>query len=344
MTRKTLQTILVVGMVLLAGCAGGLSGSPTTALGEEADGVDGGAGGTDGGAGTVAFYISDQPNAIEDFEHLNVTISQVGLQQAGGDVADETETEADDPETETEEDDSETETEEDEPEASEDDESSGWLEQDVDNRTVDLTELLGDNATMLAEFDLPNGTYNKVFVHVSQVEATLETGETVNVKLPSEKLQLNKQFKVGNGESVDFVFDIAVHKAGNSGKYILRPVIGESGTDVPIERVDDDDEGDDRDVETGINASFLGEVAPGENATVSVANASGAVVNATVTVNGDRVGTTDADGTVTFAVPDGEELEVEIQHDDAEAELEREFEDKDEAADSTRAPTATPAS
>jgi hypothetical protein len=44
------------------------------------------------------------------------------------------------------------------------------------------------------------------------------------------------------------VFDISVFEAGNSGKYILKPVVGESGTgdDVEIRDVDEeDDEGDD---------------------------------------------------------------------------------------------------
>jgi hypothetical protein len=145
----------------------------------------------------------------------------------------------------------ETEMDEEEDEA-DDAERSGWVTYDVDNRTIDLTEYQGANATLLQNLTVPNGTYDKVFVYVSGIDATLDSGESVNVKLPSSKLHVNKQFTVGNGESVDFVFDITVFKAGNSGKYILKPVVGQSGTDVPIEtpdrgeREDRGERGDDR--------------------------------------------------------------------------------------------------
>ncbi len=148
--------------------------------------------------GTVSFYISDEKNAIGDFRHLNVTISRVGFERTGG-------------------------------------ESGGWVEFSAGNTTLDLTTLQGENATLVNAYRLPNATYGKVFVHVSEVNATLENGEHVRVKLPSEKLQLNDNFTVTDGSEVNFVFDITVVKAGNSGKYVLKPVISESGTTVPIE-------------------------------------------------------------------------------------------------------------
>jgi len=351
MTRTALYTVLVAGMVLLAGCAGGISGTPT---GGDGDGAP-----TPGDTGTVSFYISDEPNAIGDFDHLNVTITAVGFQQVDGgeDVEDETaepeteasgnetaEPDADEPETEEGENEAagqddesgppENETEA--PEADDDDGESGdWVEYEVEDRTVDLTNLRGANATMLDQFDVPNGTYTKVFVYVDGVNATLENGERVNVKLPSEKLHINERFAVENGSDVDFVFDIAVHKAGQSGKYILKPVISQSGTDVTIERVEDDDGDEDRgpdgdEAEADLEAAFVGRVAPGENATVEVTRRGEPVENATVAVDAERVGTTDADGRLTFAVPDGEEIELTVQSDEAEAELEREFESERE--------------
>jgi hypothetical protein len=182
-----------------------------------------------------------------------------------------------------------------------------------------------------------------VFVYVSEINATLDNGEQVNVKLPSEKLQLNKEFTVGNGEAVDFVFDITVKKAGNSGKYILQPVVSESGTSDQVEirdvDADDDEErddrgkdddrndqrDDDRDTDEALNASFVGAVTQGENATVQVRDDGTAVENASVVVNGEQVGTTDADGELTFVVPDDRELDVEITAGDRETELERMF-------------------
>ncbi|QZY00896.1 DUF4382 domain-containing protein [Halobaculum rubrum] len=257
------------------------------------------------GQSSMDFYLSDEQNAMGDFAHLNVTVTTVGLHRAG--------------------------------------DEGGWVEKDVDDRSVDLTTLLGANATKLGTFGVDNGTYDKVFVHVDGIDATLENGDSVNVKLPSNKLQLNTEFTVGDGEEVDFVYDMSVFKAGNSGKYILKPVVSESGTgdEVPIEDVDETDSDDDSDEEADeLNASFVGNVTVGENATVEVTRNGSAVENATVEVtqeiDGDETTetlTTDANGTVSFAVDaNATELSVEATAgDDGEAEIEREFETEEES-------------
>ena len=339
MRRHGLAAILIATLVVLAGCTGGVGPGvgPSDDTTEMAT-TDG------GGSGTVQFYISDQPSAIGDFEHLNVTITQVGFQQADGDEMETNETaESDGTETnETAESDG-TEMNEtadaDDADDADADESDDWETYDVENRTVDLTRLQGANATQLTSVNVSNGTYSKVFVYVSEINATLENGERVNVKLPSEKLQLNTEFTVGNGEAVDFVFDITVKKAGNSGKYVLQPVVSESGTsdDVEIRDVDADDDdrgtddpGDDPndqrdDDRAELNASFVGAVTQGENATVRVLDDGSAVENASVAVNGEAVGTTNAEGELTFVVPDDRELDVEITAGDREAELDRRF-------------------
>jgi uncharacterized GH25 family protein len=280
MTRQALHAIVVASIVLLAGCAGGIANSPTPDTGQTDS-----APATD--AGTVAFYISDEENAIDDFRHLNVTVTRVGFERASAD-------------------------------------GGGWVEREVDNETVDLTELKGPNATLVDEYNVPNGTYSKVFIHVDEVNATLQNGQQVRVKLPSEKLQIQKEFTVENGSEANFVFDIAVHKAGNSGKYILKPVISESGTDVPIKSIDDAER------EGELNVTVVGNVSQGEDATVEVTCNGQPVANATVTVNDEAVGTTDADGRITFEVPREEELEVDVTKADAEGELEIEFETEDE--------------
>ena len=396
MNRKPVATVLVAALVVLAGCSGGISGPPGGSAddGSTLTDAQAAAGGTDSSTGTVNLYISDEENAIGDFEHLNVTITRVGLKPAGDEVddADDNETadvdadddnetddseetdagdeitdETDDTETATstatstnttetdaaDADDSDDGDEADEGEEAEDDaeaddgdadsddgddsDDGEWVEYEVDNRTVDLTRLQGANATKLSSLDAPNGTYEKVFVYVSDVNGTLKDGSDQRVKLPSGKLQLNSEFTVGEGESVDFVFDITAIKAGQSGKYILKPVISESGTDVEIDRVDDDDDGDGDDegdddredrTESALNATFADDVAPGENATLRVTENGSAVQNATVEVDDGPTGTTDANGEYVVSIPDdAEELEVAVAHDDAETELEFEFED-----------------
>lgn len=305
MARHSLRTLFVASVVVLAGCAGGVSDAPgsptadatdpdtastTTADGNQTDTAPTAA--ADGG--TVAFYLSDEKNAIGEFRHLNVTVTRVGFERRAAD-------------------------------------GGGWVEREVDNATVDLTKLQGANATLVDEYDLPNGAYGKVFVHVGEVDATLQNGEQVRVKLPSEKLQLTTEFTVDNSSAVDFVFDITVHEAGKSGKYVLKPVVGESGTDIPIEPAGDEERRE------GLSLQFVGDVSPGENVTVGVTRGGEAVANATVLVNGDEVGTTAADGRITVEVPREETVTVEAKQDDDQAELEVEFERGGEGEDEERA-------
>ncbi|MBZ6494924.1 DUF4382 domain-containing protein [Natrinema longum] len=251
MNGRTIQLILVATLVAIAGCAGGMGGGLRTDSADDSSVTDSSA-----GTGTAAFYVSDEPNAIDDFEHLNVTITEVGFKK-GGELSDgsdgdaETESEADDAENET---DGEREerTEGDQKADDErDEEGDEWTEYDVDERTVDLTELKGSNASMIDEFELPAGDYETVFIYVSDTEGVLTDGSTTRVKLPSSKLQLDRKFTIGDNESVDFVYDIAPHKAGKSGKYILKPVISQSGTGDDVEIDDVGEETKDEDDEKG---------------------------------------------------------------------------------------------
>jgi len=326
--KRTVVALATALLVVTAGCAA-TPGTGTPATDGGTDGGDGApttdsTGGTDADSGTVNFYVSDQPNDMDDFEHLNVTITQVQFHLV--DAADtESADEMDLNETATP-----VETDDNETEEDEESEDGRWVTREVNATDVDLSQLRGPNATLLEQFDLPAGEYNKIHMEVSEVNGTLTNGESANVKLPSEKLQLNSQFTVENGSEVDFVYDVTVQKAGNSGKYVLKPVVSESGTDVMIERVDDEREDDDR----SISASFLGNVSAGENVTVRVTENGSAVENATVMVDGEAAGSTDANGEYVLSVPsDAEELEVEVEDGDAEAELEAEFDEDDEADD-----------
>lgn len=393
MVPRTVTALAVVAMLLLAGCSGGIdtnanasagSGSTTGSTGGSTGtasttaGSSGSAGGAGASAnGSVNFYVSDQKNAIGDFEHVNVSISAIKLHRAGGSTGDETDSSANA-------------TDATEANATADvnasasvDASSdgnasgtasgsssvnlsmgvnvssptptssisttassesaadstggdagGWVTYHVDNVSVDLTELQGPDAVKLSSFGVPQGKYTKVVVEVSHVDATLNDGQKTTVKLPSNKLQLNKGFTVGDGQAVNFVFDITVHEAGRSGKYVLKPVIGQSGTDheVALNVVGDvtkgatgghgkgnahskGTHGDDASNETdasnagrgsdsgSLNATFVGDVTSGENATVRVTRNGTPVENASVQVDGDVVATTDSNGEAAVPVP-----------------------------------------
>lgn len=322
MPRNAVLAVAMAALLVLAGC-GASVGPGATEASQPAE-----------GSGTVNFYVSDQQNAIEDFEHLNVTVTMVGFHKADADdeeAEDDEETE-DDEEAETEEDEeAENETDEAENETAENEPDDGdWVTREVDNVTVDLTELQGSNATLIESMELPNGTYDAVFIHVSDVNATLTDGSHPDVKLPSEKIQLHQEFTVGDGEEVDFVFDITVFERGTQG-YILKPVASESGTgdDVEIDEVDDEAREDE------LNVSVDGNVSAGEDVTVVVSHDGEAVENATVEVDGEAVGQTNADGELVVTIPeDSEEIEIEATAGEREGSYEAEFgEDESDAAE-----------
>lgn len=161
----------------------------------------------DDGAGTGGFnlYISDQPADIDSFEYLNVTVSEVRVfkESSESDEATSNRTNATN-------------------------QSEEGFESFSISETVDLTRLKGDNATSILETDLEAGNYTKIELEASGIDATVD-GSQVEVKLPSEKLQLTKSFTISANQTTEFVFDIHVVQRGNQG-YVLRPVISQSGT------------------------------------------------------------------------------------------------------------------
>lgn len=238
--RTFVATTAGVGTTLLAGCSGGSSG-----------GGDGGSGST----GTFRLLISDQPAAIEDFDSLDVTLSSARVFRAEEDeevtTGTVTETTAEDTESTADEaDDSETEDDD------EDEDSEGFVEFDLDSATIDLTEVLGDRAISVLDGELEEGRYSGIELRVASAEGVVD-GETVDVKVPSNRLRIVKPFEIAADEELDFVFDINVIKKGPRNGYNLLPVIGKSGVagkDVDVEEVEsedsEDDEGDEDGMET----------------------------------------------------------------------------------------------
>lgn len=103
---------------------------------------------------------------------------------------------------------------------------------ELDNTTVDLTELIGRNAMIVSETNLTPGKYTKIELYVEEVNATLNNSENniyADVKVPSGKLMITKFFEINSGETTSFVFDINVVQKGNKEEYNLHPVISESG-------------------------------------------------------------------------------------------------------------------
>jgi hypothetical protein len=144
--------------------------------------------------GNFAFLVSDEVNDIGDFEQLNISISRVILHLTG--------------------------------------DNKKIIEFEPAVQAVDLTELQGNRAQEIWRGNIPEGEYSKVFLEVSEVSGILlESGNEIEIKLPSGKLQISKPFEVESDKVTNFVYDLTVVKAGNSGQYILKPQVSQSGAD-----------------------------------------------------------------------------------------------------------------
>jgi len=232
------------------------------------------------------LLISDDVNAIGDFESLVVTISSVGVHKAG--------------------------------------EDGGWLEFPPDTEELDLVPLQEENAQEIWDGTLPDGEYTNVFVYVSAINGTLNNDDPVEVKLPSDKLHINTHFSIPEDSPVNFVFDLSVVAAGNeqSGiEYILKPVVSESGPDQEFTEVSPPEA-----EEEELDLELQGDVAPGETVTLLVTFEEEPVDGAEVEVNGEEIGATGDDGTISFTIPeDADELEIEVKKGEQEGELEVEL-------------------
>lgn len=145
--------------------------------------------------GNFVFLISDDVNAIEDFESVNVSISKVSLKKSG--------------------------------------DSGQLVEFEPELSEVDLTQVQGDKTQEIWRGSVPEGEYNQVSIEVSEVMGILkETGEAVEIKLPSQKLHIAKNFDVSADDLTTFTYDLTVVATGSpqSGiNYILKPQADQSG-------------------------------------------------------------------------------------------------------------------
>jgi hypothetical protein len=100
---------------------------------------------------------------------------------------------------------------------------------------VDILSYQNTDYLLTLNRNVPVGTYNKVRLEVSDVRAVGGDcdADGIEIKLPSGKIDLNPRgtFQVVKGEALAIRLDIdakksfLLHKAGNSGKCIFRPVI-----------------------------------------------------------------------------------------------------------------------
>ncbi len=145
--------------------------------------------------GNFVFYVSDAPNDIGDFSRLVLTIDSIELKPRDG---------------------------------------GKWILITPVESQADLVQLPGNLASELWRGDVPVGHYSAVFLNVSAIDGVLQQpGATADIMLPSERLHITTDFSVDEGSTTTFVFDITVHRTGQSAgsaRYVLSPQASESGT------------------------------------------------------------------------------------------------------------------
>jgi len=148
--------------------------------------------------GNFAFYISDEQNAIGDFQSLDLSVSKVRLYKEDG----------------------------------------GWVEFVPETKEVDLTLLQGDLAQQVWRGDIPQGQYTEIFLYITDASGILDnTGGMINIVITGNRLHLDMPFEVSDAPLTEFVYDITVIAASGGG-YNLQPVKGESGTGKTIRKVE----------------------------------------------------------------------------------------------------------
>lgn len=155
------------------------------------------AGCTGGSTGTLATHVSDQPADIDDFESCVVTISEIRIKPVDGDA----------------------------------------ITKSVDDVEADLVKLQGDKQQLVDESELETGEYTYVHLDVSNVDATLKSGDEATVDtagdagLKFETFTVDGEqsdtFEIRSGETASFTADFMPVKRGQSGGYVLKPVADE---------------------------------------------------------------------------------------------------------------------
>lgn len=119
-----------------------------------------------------------------------------------------------------------------------------WVTVSGGTKQYDLLALKQSGAiALLADINLPVGTYNQIRLNISKVEVTA-SGKIQEAKLPSGTLKIVGKIIVEEGKTasvvLDFKADKSLHITGN-GKYILAPVVNlQTKSDASVEKNSDD--------------------------------------------------------------------------------------------------------
>ena len=198
---RAILAFALLGSLLACGGGGG-GGGTDAASGTSSGSVSGGA---SGGNGTVRFAMTDAPAC--GYDAVNVTVTKVRVHQSGN--------------------------------AGESD--AGWQDLSVNPPArVDLLSLTNGVLFELGQLPVPAGKYTQLRLVLAEnggstplANSVVPTGGSeVALKTPSGQqsgLKVNANIDVPADQLADFVIDFdackSVVRAGNSGQYLLKPVL-----------------------------------------------------------------------------------------------------------------------
>jgi hypothetical protein len=189
--------VALTGLVLAIGACTGTPPESTSGSGAGA------------GSGTLRVLLTDKPFPIEFIQSAIVTLTRVEVRKA---ETTETESETNtttqpaartQPATEDEDD-------------HDDDGSFITIFEDAAGKSFDLITLRNGRTNLLADVDLPAGTYTQMRLVVTAGEVTLTDGRTFPLKVPSGEqsgIKLNFTFEVKDGEQTDLLLDVDLSRA-----------------------------------------------------------------------------------------------------------------------------------
>ena len=182
--------------------------------------------------GSLSVFLTDAPG---DYQAVYVTIDKVLVHKAGDDEvileSDETNTTSDNDDVNT----------------TEDTVKSSWIVVAEPNKTYDLLTLQNDITEQLGDTNLSVGKYTQMRLVLGSIDdngtsiaqgyethpyanyLVLIGGDVSELDVPSNTLKLNHNFEITADNSMKMIIDFDANKsikeAGNSGKWVLTPVI-----------------------------------------------------------------------------------------------------------------------
>lgn len=119
-----------------------------------------------------------------------------------------------------------------------------WIDLPFEPMNVNLLELTNGVDTLLTEADLEPGHYKELRLILGSDNSVMVDSTITDLKVPSGQqsgYKVKFQTDLEEGEEIEVTVDFdagrSVHKAGNSGKYILKPVLKafmENGEEVEV--------------------------------------------------------------------------------------------------------------